>query len=126
MYTHIGFLACVAPSLAGAFAATIYLLTKYLVLIREDSTRAGLIASPFFFFTTTTILTMSIGEPNVCLLKSVGTDNVWHSVQGRSLFEIGSPIEGRDRCGDPGYGWDRHTPLCHLLASVRPRQSRQE
>jgi sodium-dependent phosphate transporter len=48
--------------MAGAFAATIYLLTKYLVLLREDSTRAGLLASPFFFFTTTTILTMSIGE----------------------------------------------------------------
>jgi hypothetical protein len=59
-----------APSLAGAFAATIYLLTKYLVLLRKDSTRAGLIASPFFFFTTTTILTMSIGESNIQLLKS--------------------------------------------------------
>ncbi|PVF99439.1 sodium:inorganic phosphate symporter [Serendipita vermifera] len=55
---YAGFI--IAPGLAGAFAATIYLLTKYLVLVRENSTKAGLYASPFFFFTTTTVLTMSI------------------------------------------------------------------
>jgi sodium-dependent phosphate transporter len=54
-------LAFVAPSMAAAFAAAIYLLTKYIVLARENATRAGLWASPLFFFLTTTIVTMSIG-----------------------------------------------------------------
>ncbi|THV01278.1 phosphate transporter [Dendrothele bispora CBS 962.96] len=62
----------VAPLIAGGFAAVVYLLTKYLVLKRKDSTKAGLIMSPFWFFAVTVILTLTIlwkGSPNLGLAE---------------------------------------------------------
>ncbi|PVG01655.1 sodium:inorganic phosphate symporter [Serendipita vermifera] len=62
----------IAPGIAAGFAATIYLLTKYIVLVRENPVRAGLFASPVFFFVTTAVLTMSIvykGAPSLKLDK---------------------------------------------------------
>ncbi len=50
----------IAPALAAGFAACVFLITKYAVLVRKDSTRAGLIASPIYFFGVTAILTLSI------------------------------------------------------------------
>lgn len=48
----------IAPCLAGAFAAIVFLLTKYLVLKRKNSVRAALIAGPIYFFGVACILTM--------------------------------------------------------------------
>ncbi|KAK7468308.1 Na+/Pi symporter [Stygiomarasmius scandens] len=62
----------VAPLVAGGFAAIVYLLTKYLVLKRKDSTKAGLIMSPFWFFAVTVVLTLTIlwkGSPNLGLAE---------------------------------------------------------
>lgn len=62
----------IAPGLAAGFAATIYMITKVFVLLRNDPTKAGLILSPFFFFTVAAVLTMSIvykGAPNLGLAK---------------------------------------------------------
>ncbi|KIM22207.1 hypothetical protein M408DRAFT_28932 [Serendipita vermifera MAFF 305830] len=63
-----GFL--IAPAIAGGFAAIVFLLTKYLVLKRSNSTKAGLIASPVYFFGVAAVLTMSIvykGAPSLKL-----------------------------------------------------------
>lgn len=49
-----------APAIAGAFASIVYLLVKFIVLSRRDSTRMGLLTAPFFFFTVSAVLTMSI------------------------------------------------------------------
>ncbi|KIM22206.1 hypothetical protein M408DRAFT_333036 [Serendipita vermifera MAFF 305830] len=60
----------IAPAIAGGFAAAVFLLTKYLVLVRDNSTRAGLIVSPVYFFGVAAILTMSIvykGAPSLKL-----------------------------------------------------------
>lgn len=51
----------IAPALAGGFAATVYLITKYVVLNRKNSIKWALIASPVYFFIVTAVLTMSIG-----------------------------------------------------------------
>ncbi|KAF9023893.1 putative Sodium:inorganic phosphate symporter [Hymenopellis radicata] len=81
-----GFL--IAPGISAVFAAIIYLLTKYLVLVRKNSLRAGFIAAPVFFFTVTAILTMVIVykgsptlhldelEPKVMAAAIVGTSAV--------------------------------------------------
>lgn len=50
----------IAPAIAAIFASIVFLLTKFLVLVREDSTRAGLYASPVYFFGVAAILTLSI------------------------------------------------------------------
>ena len=50
----------IAPLIAGGFATIIYLLTKYLVLMRQDSLRAGMVAIPVYFGVTMGILTMMI------------------------------------------------------------------
>jgi sodium-dependent phosphate transporter len=64
-----------APGIAAGFAATIYLLTKYIVLVRQNPARAGLYASPVFFFVTTAVLTMSIGEPiSLSMFIDAGTE----------------------------------------------------
>jgi sodium-dependent phosphate transporter len=52
----------IAPGIAGGFAAILYLGTKYAVLERKNSLKAGLWASPFYFYLITAVLTMSIGE----------------------------------------------------------------
>jgi sodium-dependent phosphate transporter len=58
--THL--LSTSAPGLAGAFAAVVYLITKYGILARNNSIKWALIASPLYFFTVAAILTMSIRE----------------------------------------------------------------
>ena len=50
----------IAPLIAGVFAATIFLITKFAVLIRENSLKAGLLMMPGYFVFTTGILTVLI------------------------------------------------------------------
>lgn len=52
----------IAPGIAGGFGAIIYLITKWVVLVRNDPVKWGLYFSPFYFFTVTAILTMSISK----------------------------------------------------------------
>jgi sodium-dependent phosphate transporter len=52
----------IAPALSAGFGAIVYLISKYAVLDRQNSVKKGLIVAPFYFFTVTAILTMSIGE----------------------------------------------------------------
>ena len=40
-----------APAISAGFGAIVYLLIKYIVLVRKDPTRWGLYTAPFFFFT---------------------------------------------------------------------------
>ena len=53
-----------APAIAGGFAAVVYLLTKYGVLLRKNALRAGFISAPIFFFVVTAVLTMVISTSN--------------------------------------------------------------
>jgi hypothetical protein len=53
----------IAPAMAAGFGAAIFLLVKYIVLKRKDSTRWGLITGPFWFFLVACVLTMSISKP---------------------------------------------------------------
>jgi solute carrier family 20 (sodium-dependent phosphate transporter) len=48
----------IAPVIAGAGAAFIFLVTKYTVLKRKNSLRAGLMMTPIYFSMTTGILTV--------------------------------------------------------------------
>ncbi|KAG8820946.1 Na+/Pi symporter [Serendipita sp. 399] len=50
----------VAPGIAGALAAIIFLITKYGVMKRANPLRNGLIAIPFYFAITSGILTMMV------------------------------------------------------------------
>jgi solute carrier family 20 (sodium-dependent phosphate transporter) len=50
----------IAPMIAGASAATIFLATKYAVLKRKDSLLAGLRMMPVYFAVTTGILTVPL------------------------------------------------------------------
>jgi sodium-dependent phosphate transporter len=50
----------VAPAIAGGFGAIIFLITKYGVMKRKDSLRAGLWMIPLYFAVTSGILTMVI------------------------------------------------------------------
>jgi sodium-dependent phosphate transporter len=65
----------IAPALAGAFGAIVYLITKYAVLERKNSVKAAMIMSPIYFFTVAAVLTMSIGTcctpPLFCSSQSV-------------------------------------------------------
>lgn len=47
----------IAPGIAGAFAALLFLVTKYGVMKRKDPVRAALISIPFYFGLTTGLLT---------------------------------------------------------------------
>ncbi|KDQ29751.1 PHO4 superfamily [Pleurotus ostreatus PC15] len=63
-----GFL--IAPGISAGFAAVVYMLTKYGVLLRKNPLRAGFIAAPIFFFGVSAILTMVIvykGSPTLHL-----------------------------------------------------------
>ena len=51
----------IAPMIAGASAAVIFLATKYAVLNQEDSLKAGLRMIPIYFAFTTGILTVCPG-----------------------------------------------------------------
>src|SRR6202022_525878 len=60
----------IAPLIAGACAAVIFLATKYGVLKRKNSLRAGMRAMPVYFALTTGILTMMVvwkGAPSLHL-----------------------------------------------------------
>jgi sodium-dependent phosphate transporter len=52
----------IAPAISGGFGAIVYLVTKYVVLVRQNSVKAGLWFSPVYFFTVAAVLTMSIGK----------------------------------------------------------------
>ncbi|KAG9050284.1 Na+/Pi symporter [Tulasnella sp. UAMH 9824] len=65
----------IAPLVSGGFASIIYLVTKFGIMERQNSTILALWSGPFFFFTTTAILTMVIvykGSPNLGLDKLSG------------------------------------------------------
>ncbi|KAG8922326.1 Na+/Pi symporter, partial [Tulasnella sp. 408] len=65
----------IAPLVSGGFAAVLYLGTKFGIMERQNSTMLALWSGPFFFFTTTAILTMVIvykGSPNLGLDKLSG------------------------------------------------------
>lgn len=49
----------IAPMIAGAAAAVIFMITKYVVLKRKNSLLAGLRMMPVYFAFTTGILTVS-------------------------------------------------------------------
>ncbi|KAL4762814.1 phosphate transporter family-domain-containing protein [Aspergillus foveolatus] len=50
----------IAPFISAAFAAIIFLLTKYLILLRSNPARKALYTIPFYFFVTCTLLAMLI------------------------------------------------------------------
>lgn len=72
----------IAPGIAAGFGGVVFLLTKFLVLKRQDPVRAAMIASPVYFFGVTAILTLTIGKLNWRLLGSRGL--TISSLQGRS------------------------------------------
>lgn len=60
----------IAPALAAAFAAIVYLLVKFIVLKNKNPTRMGLYTGPFWFFLVAAVCTMSIiykGSPTLNL-----------------------------------------------------------
>lgn len=50
----------IAPVISGGFAAIIFLITKYAVLERKNSTKIAFFVAPAYFFVVAAILTMSI------------------------------------------------------------------
>lgn len=50
----------ISPAIAGAFAAILFLITKYGVLQRKNPVRAAMFAIPIYFALTSGILTMLI------------------------------------------------------------------
>ncbi|SNX85961.1 probable PHO89 - Na+/phosphate co-transporter [Melanopsichium pennsylvanicum] len=60
----------IAPAVAGAFAAIVYLITKYVVLKSKNPVMVGLITAPIYFFVVSGVLTVSIivkGSPSLDL-----------------------------------------------------------
>ena len=65
----------IAPFISGVCAACIFLLTKYAVLKRKDSLRAGMMMMPVYFAFTTGILTVTFPFPyRVDLLDDGGLE----------------------------------------------------
>ncbi|GAA6033370.1 hypothetical protein JCM8097_006717 [Rhodosporidiobolus ruineniae] len=65
-----GFL--IAPAIAGGFGAVLYLLVKFLVLVRKNPVPYALAAGPVVFFLTSAVMTMAIifkGSPSLGLDK---------------------------------------------------------
>jgi sodium-dependent phosphate transporter len=61
-----------APAISGGFAATIFLLIKFVVHVRKNPSKWAVYTSPFFFLIAGTICTLSIvykGSPNLGLGK---------------------------------------------------------
>lgn len=59
-----------APAIAAGFGAILYLLVKFVVLVRKDPVRWAIWTGPFFFFTAAAVSTMSIiykGAPSLNL-----------------------------------------------------------
>lgn len=50
----------IAPAISAGFAAALYLLIKFVVLMRKDPVRWSIFTGPFFFFTAAAVCTMSI------------------------------------------------------------------
>ncbi|KAL0579904.1 hypothetical protein V5O48_002075 [Marasmius crinis-equi] len=62
----------IAPAISAVFGSCVYLLIKFIVLVRDDPTRWALMTSPFFFFLVGSICTMSIiykGAPSLKLTE---------------------------------------------------------
>ncbi|QRV84719.1 sodium/inorganic phosphate symporter [Ceratobasidium sp. AG-Ba] len=62
----------IAPAIAGGFAAVVFLITKFVVLDRQNSVKWGLIFAPVYFFVVAAILTMAIlwkGSPSLGLAE---------------------------------------------------------
>jgi solute carrier family 20 (sodium-dependent phosphate transporter) len=51
-----------APALSAGFGICVYLIVKYVVLVRANPTHWGLLTAPVFFFGVAAILTMSISK----------------------------------------------------------------
>jgi sodium-dependent phosphate transporter len=59
-----------APAMAAAFASVVYLMVKYVVLVRANPTRWALLTGPFWFMVVACVCTMSIvykGAPSLGL-----------------------------------------------------------
>lgn len=67
----------IAPGIAGIFGAIIFTITKYGVLKRKNSFKAGLIQIPFYFALTSGILTMLIVWKGAASLNLKG----WNAAQ---------------------------------------------
>jgi hypothetical protein len=115
----------IAPAMAAGFGAICYLLVKYIVLKREDSTRWGLITGPFWFFLVACVLTMSISE-FIRVKSVVMTDLVASSLQGLAPAQSRGHVTGEDRCGNPSDGSCRLHPLYRLLGPLCSGQGHQE
>ncbi|GAA5822278.1 hypothetical protein JCM10212_004281 [Sporobolomyces blumeae] len=62
----------IAPAIAGGFAAVLYLIAKYGVLLRANPVAYALASGPFFFFLAAAVMTMAIifkGSPSLGLSK---------------------------------------------------------
>lgn len=62
----------IAPGIAACFGAAVYLITKFVILVRKDPVKTGLFFSPFYFFVVAAVLTLSIvykGAPSLKLDK---------------------------------------------------------
>ncbi|KAN0060777.1 Na+/Pi symporter [Thecaphora frezii] len=60
----------IAPAIAGAFAAIVFLFTKFVVLRSSNPVKMGLITAPFYFFAVACILTTAVivkGSPSLDL-----------------------------------------------------------
>jgi sodium-dependent phosphate transporter len=56
-----------APAIAAGFAGIVFLVTKYGILKRKNSTRAALIASPAYFFTGSFLLPVAFEQDRLGL-----------------------------------------------------------
>ena len=52
----------IALAIALGFGATVYLISKYAILVRKYSIKKGLYIALVYFFVVTTVLTLTIGE----------------------------------------------------------------
>ncbi|GAA5990591.1 hypothetical protein JCM10908_003144 [Rhodotorula pacifica] len=74
----------IAPALAGAFGAIVYLLVKFLVLARRNPFPYALASGPLVFFTAAAVMTLAIvykGAPSLGL-KNLGPSGTAAAVVG--------------------------------------------
>ena len=110
----------IAPLLAAAFGGAVFLITKYAVLLRKNSIRNAMWASPVYFFAIGAILTMSISESITLAGFSIeGFADPRGSLQGCSAIESGQIAPDHSRTGYCSY-WSRHcSPVRLVLAALR-------
>ena len=86
----------IAPAMAAGFGAVVFLLVKYIVLKRRDSTRWGIITGPFWFFLVACVLTMSIST--FAYAKTPGTEllHLSLSLQRLAAIDIGRDVIRQD------------------------------